>query len=408
MSQGSTEDLRTVDDFVLSEIFYTACLETLLSAYIIPLSNTAGFPSTCSNTFSSFSCSEDFGSLLSTFGVDILEVLSCHRALINALQIPRQKGSNSSAKSDNISPYEALLNQEKNPCSDIIYLLRTGVPAMRVAYQKYVLNFDTNVKLSDLARSFLSADVWNKIYFNLARSTLLNSLFCMGVDKKSAILFSDCCNISFEALIVLPIQHITRYPIYVKDLIEAHKALGSDVNLTTFQNAGEVLKDLWDMCSAANAERTAYIQLHRLAELERRFGLTGVPSQIIAEGDDVVMRFGRETRTGQIEEGRRHVRVILLHDHIFLLLPQKANSTNSGKLLKKIPLTAVLSVRSVSTTKYSTVYLSYASVSNGGCWKRNNNVYFIELSVSNETEAILWVRDITQAVSDLCCQTLYL
>ncbi|KAH9580132.1 Dbl homology (DH) domain [Trypanosoma melophagium] len=411
MFKGSTEGLRRVDDFVLSEIIYTACLETLLSAYITPLSNTIGFPVSCSDSFASSSHCEDFSALLCTFGLDVLEVFSCHRALINALQIPRENNytnCSSSTKSDSVSDDEALLDQKKYPFNYIISLLRTGVPAMRVAYQKYVLNFDTNFKFSDLARNFVAIDVWNKIYVNLASSTLLNSLLRMGVDKKSARFFAECCDTSFEALIVLPIQHITRYPIYVRDFIETQQKSVVNVNLSTLQGAREVLKDLWEMCSTANAERSVHVQIHKLDELDGRFGLTGAPSRIIAEGDDMVMKFGREKRRRQVEEGEFHGRVILLSEDILLLVPERTEGIKRGKVFKKIPLTSVLSVRSVNTTQYSAVYLSYASSTNWGCWRRNNRVCFIVLSVSNETEAILWVRDITQAVSDLNSRMLYL
>ncbi|KEG06211.1 putative DNA topoisomerase III [Trypanosoma grayi] len=382
------------DGFILSEIFYAACLETLFSAYIVPLSNTVRLP--YSSTGPSPSTCTDYTALLRTFGGDVLDVLACHRALINSLQALKESGE------DGASTNAPSGDEGESQTNNVLTVLHQVLPAMRASYQRYVTNFHINVQQAELAKTSVSANVWSISYITLARGTLAKCLFDLGVEVEGVTLLADSGNVSFEALVALPVRHIARYPLYIEDWIGARRGTAAD-GTTIIQYAQETLKAFRGICSAANAVRSELLQVQKAAELKRMLGVTKLTSRFISEGDVAVM-FTRETTIETLEGRYCRGRLFLLDDCLIFAL--RSDSSKEGAMqMKRIPLANILSVRSLLCGVRCGVQISYAILERWRKWVCNERVQCAVVFVSNETEVILWVHDISQAVSDLVAKT---
>ncbi|EKF37753.1 hypothetical protein MOQ_002046 [Trypanosoma cruzi marinkellei] len=393
------EEMHVYDDFALSEMLYVACLETLLSAYIVPLSNTLCL--TPSDGKSSSSHCGDNSDLLRTFGDDVLQLLSCHRAIIDGLRVFNESCEESDANG-NFEEHEGSYLTSR-----ATRVLRRGVPAMRAAYQRYVMNFNENARRALLAKASVPKDVWGRSYAALAQEILENSLLHLGVEKRKRIFFSDGCNLSLEALSVLPMQHIARYPLYMDECIQIQRHVASvnnsninDDGAARIAKAEETLAALTDICSTANETRASVMEFQRMMELQESLELTEISSKLLSEGD-VVVSFELPEETTNVRGRCSHGRLILLSDTLFVQLHEKKRA-RCEKHVKRIPLSSIMSVRCSTETSEGAVYITYNPDVERRKWrvKKQRNKCVV-LFLPNETEALIWATDITQAVSNL-------
>ncbi|ESS69104.1 putative DNA topoisomerase III [Trypanosoma cruzi] len=396
---GVLEEMQVYDEFALSEMLYVACLETLLSAYIVPLSNTLCL-TTSDGNLSSSHCG-DHSDLLRTFGDDVLQLLSCHRAIINGLRIFTE-GCGESDSNGNFEGHERsyLANRATR-------VLRRGVPAMRAAYQRYVMNFNENARRALLAKSSVPQDVWRSGYGALAQDILTNSLLHLGVEKRDIIRFSEGCNLSLEALSLLPMQHIARYPLYMDGFIQIQRHVASvnisntnDDDAARIAKAEETLAALIDICSTVNATRASVIEFQRMVELQKSLELTEISSKLLSEGD-VVVSFELQEEKTKLQGRCSHGRLILLSDTLFVQLHEKKRA-RCEKHLERIPLKSIMSVRFSNQASEGAVYITYNPDTERRKWRvKKQRKKCVVLFLPNEAEALIWASDITRAVSDL-------
>lgn len=262
-------------EFVESEALYVAALETLLYAYIQPLTNSQQSPHQPRDAKSAPSSSS---ALTETFGADVQNMISCHSYILHRLghSAPATVGDGDGSN----SPFPRILfaappstpsteaatappsidsadDSNPNSCSSnrgsgrrtsadaaesFPSVLLQMTPMLAEVYERYITNFDAHVSAAEMARSRVPDAIWTASYASLAQLTLrtkaMSSLCAANFIENGELpqhMETMLCTFdtSFSALVALPAQRIARYSLLIQEWVKAQREVDAVMAVRT-------------------------------------------------------------------------------------------------------------------------------------------------------------------------------
>lgn len=399
MDQSTAYNIDT--EFFESEALYLAALETLWIAYLQPLCN-ATIPSPCaqkkhdgqrssdrrnrrdsecgrSTSQSSVAPAIESATLEETFGADILQMIACHSMIMQQLV----EGSFSSSSPDDPSSVgspvyppssspdggaldsssevrvqPAVIDAEAFPS----VLLRM-TPTMADAYTRYVTNFSKNIDAVEAARENVPAAIWDNSFAALAAMTIREKL--RPWQERFPILNFDIMlltfDISFTALVTLPVQRIARYSLLIQEWVRCDAAQNR-------QNEGETASPLRKckleqhargiaaanqmhvICESVNHIRSSTESTKRLIAMEQKLGLSnGGLSQYTGQ---VIVHESPLHKAKLKGKGVYHLKpcYAVLLDRLLVVVQCRDEGLTKYKHILRIPLCAIHDVRRLTSS----------------------------------------------------------